>query len=48
MVHPQASSTQVVRAAFIIDDKGSLRAMIYYPLSNGRNITEILRLLDAL
>ncbi|MGC8972088.1 MAG: peroxiredoxin [bacterium] len=48
MVHPQASSTQAVRAVFIIDDKGILRAMIYYPLTNGRNIEEIIRLLDAL
>jgi len=48
MVHPQASSTQAVRAVFVIDDKGILRAMIYYPLSNGRNMDEILRLVDAL
>lgn len=48
MVHPKASSTQAVRAVFIIDDKGILRAMIYYPLTNGRNIQEIIRLIDAL
>jgi peroxiredoxin (alkyl hydroperoxide reductase subunit C) len=48
MVHPGASSTQAVRAVFIIDDKGILRAMLYYPMSNGRNMDEILRLLDAL
>jgi peroxiredoxin (alkyl hydroperoxide reductase subunit C) len=48
MVHPQASSTQAVRAVFFIDEKGILRAMVYYPLSNGRNIQEIIRLLDAL
>jgi len=48
MVHPGASSTQAVRAVFVIDDKGLLRAMIYYPLSNGRNMDEILRLVDAL
>ncbi len=48
MVHPQASSTQAVRAVFVIDDKGILRAMIYYPLSVGRNMDEILRLVDAL
>ncbi len=33
---------------FIIDDKGILRAMIYYPLSNGRSIPEILRIIKAL
>ncbi len=48
MVHPSASSTQAVRAVFVIDDRGVLRAMIYYPLSNGRNMDEILRLIDAL
>jgi len=48
MVHPNASSTQAVRAVFLIDPEGLLRAMIYYPLSNGRNMDEILRLVDAL
>ena len=48
MVHPGASNTQAVRAVFIIDDKGVLRAMLYYPMSNGRNMDEILRLVDAL
>ena len=48
MVHPGASDTAAVRAVFIIDDKGILRAMIYYPLTNGRSIDEILRLLQAL
>lgn len=48
MVHPGAASTATVRCVFIIDDKGVVRAMIYYPLSNGRNIDEIVRLVDAL
>ena len=48
MVHPGASSTATVRCVFVIDDKGNIRAMIYYPLSNGRNIQEILRLVTAL
>ena len=48
MIHPDASDTSAVRAVFVIDDKGILRAMIYYPLSNGRSIEEILRLLTAL
>ncbi len=48
MVHPGASSTQAVRAVFVIDPDQKLRAMIYYPLSNGRNMAEILRLVDAL
>lgn len=48
MIHPGQSKTETVRAVFIIDPKGILRAMIYYPLSNGRNMDEILRLIDAL
>lgn len=48
MLHAPSSATSTVRAVFVIDDKGILRAMVYYPLSSGRNIDEILRLVDAL
>jgi peroxiredoxin 2/4 len=48
MVHPGAGSTEAVRATFVIDDKGLLRAMLYYPMSNGRSIPEIVRLVKAL
>lgn len=48
MVHPGASSTAAVRTVFLIDPKGMLRAMLYYPLSTGRNIEELLRMVDAL
>lgn len=48
MVHPGASDTSAVRATFVIDDKSVLRAMLYYPMTNGRSISEILRLLSAL
>ena len=48
MIHPGAADTSAVRATFIIDDKGILRAMVYYPMSNGRSIPEFLRLLAAL
>jgi peroxiredoxin (alkyl hydroperoxide reductase subunit C) len=48
MVHPGAADTQAVRATFLIDPQGILRAMIYYPMTNGRSIEEILRLLEAL
>lgn len=48
MVHPGAASTATVRCVFVIDDKGVVRAMIYYPLTNGRNIDEIMRLVEAL
>jgi peroxiredoxin (alkyl hydroperoxide reductase subunit C) len=48
MIQPGASDTSAVRATFIIDDKGILRAMVYYPMSNGRSIPEFLRLVTAL
>lgn len=48
MIHMGASSTATVRCAFIIDPKRALRAMIYYPLTNGRNIQEMLRIIKAL
>jgi peroxiredoxin (alkyl hydroperoxide reductase subunit C) len=48
MVHPGASSTAAVRAVFFIDPEGIIQALIYYPLTNGRNLDEILRLLDSL
>ncbi len=48
MIHPGAADTSAVRATFVIDDKGVLRAMIYYPMTNGRSIPEILRLVAAL
>jgi peroxiredoxin (alkyl hydroperoxide reductase subunit C) len=48
MLQPGASNTQAVRAVFIIDPKGIVRALLYYPLTNGRNMDEIKRLLVAL
>ena len=48
MVHPGASTTATVRAVFVIDPKGILRAMLYYPLTTGRPMPELLRLIDAL
>lgn len=47
MIQPGQSNTAAVRAVFIIDDKGILRGMLYYPLTNGRYMPEILRLLRA-
>ncbi len=48
MIQPGASDTSAVRATFIIDPKGILRAMVYYPMTNGRSIDEFLRLITAL
>jgi peroxiredoxin (alkyl hydroperoxide reductase subunit C) len=48
MVQPGASDTSAVRATFLIDPEGVMRAMVYYPMSNGRSVDEFLRLLEAL
>ncbi len=48
MIHTESNGTNAVRAVFVIDDKGIIRALVYYPLNAGRNIDEILRLVDAL
>jgi len=48
MLQPSASSTQAVRAVYFIDPHGKIRALIYYPLSNGRHFQEIKRLLIAM
>ena len=48
MIMPGESKTETSRAVFVIDDKGIVRAMVYYPLTTGRNVEEILRLIDAL
>lgn len=47
MLHPGASATVTVRALFFIDPKRTVRAVIYYPLNIGRNVDEVLRVLDA-
>ena len=48
MLQPSASTTQAVRAVFIIDPESKVRAILYYPLSNGRNMEEVKRLLVAM
>lgn len=48
MVQPGASGTQAVRAVFFIDPESKVRALIYYPLSNGRNFDELKRILQAM
>jgi len=48
MIQPGESNTKAVRAVFIIDPKGMIRTIIYYPLSLGRNFDELYRALVAL
>ena len=48
MIHEGQSKTAAVRCVFVIDSSQIVRAMIYYPLTTGRNMAEILRLIDAL
>lgn len=48
MIHPFASDTSTVRGTFFIDPDGMLRAMQYYPMTTGRSVDEMLRLVAAL
>ena len=48
MLQPNVSSTQAVRAVFIIDPEGIIRSIVYYPLTTGRNFDEIKRMIQAL
>jgi peroxiredoxin (alkyl hydroperoxide reductase subunit C) len=48
MIMPGESKTETSRCVFVIDDKQIVRAIIYYPLTTGRNMDEILRLIQAL
>ena len=48
MVQPGESDSAAVRATFVIDPDGMVRAMTYYPMTTGRSVQEILRLVRAL
>lgn len=48
MVAPDVSKQETVRNVYFIDPNQIIRAILIYPLTNGRNINEILRLLTAL
>jgi peroxiredoxin (alkyl hydroperoxide reductase subunit C) len=47
LIHP-GKGTNTVRAVFIVDDKGKVRIILYYPQEIGRNMDEILRALEAM
>jgi len=48
MLQPSADDSHAVRAVFVIDPEAKVRAVLYYPLSTGRNFPEILRMLVAM
>ncbi len=48
MIQPSSGDTSTVRAVFVIDDRGIVRAMVYYPKTNGRSIEELVRIVKAL
>ncbi len=48
MIQPGESNTKAVRAVFYVDPKGIIRAIVYYPLSLGRNFDELYRALVAM
>ncbi|WP_394772342.1 peroxiredoxin [Mucilaginibacter sp.] len=48
MIHPNASLTATVRSLFIIAPDKTVKLMITYPASTGRNFQEILRVIDSL
>ncbi len=48
MVQPAMSDTKAVRAVFIVDDKGKIRTILYYPQTTGRSFSEIKRIIQAL
>ena len=48
MLQPNESETSAVRAVFFVDPNRKIRLIMYYPLNVGRNMDEIIRVLDAL
>ena len=48
MIQPNEDTTKAVRAVFFVDPKGIIRAIIYYPLSLGRNFDELYKVLSAM
>lgn len=48
MIHPGEGDTNSVRAVFVVDPEHTIRLILMYPKSTGRNVDEILRVVDAL
>jgi peroxiredoxin (alkyl hydroperoxide reductase subunit C) len=47
-IHPKENKYKMVRSVYFIDPKGKIRAVIMYPMHNGRNIGELYRILIAM
>jgi peroxiredoxin (alkyl hydroperoxide reductase subunit C) len=47
LIHP-GKGTNTVRAVFLVDPKSTIRAILYYPQELGRNMDEILRMVQAI
>jgi alkyl hydroperoxide reductase subunit AhpC len=48
MIHPNADNTLTVRSVFIVGPDKKVKLILTYPASTGRNVDEILRVLDSL
>lgn len=48
MMSPRARDSAMVRAIFVIDPDGIIRAISWYPMTTGRSVAELLRLVTAL
>lgn len=48
MIHPNASATATVRSLFVIGPDKTIKLIITYPASTGRNFVEVLRVIDSL
>jgi alkyl hydroperoxide reductase subunit AhpC len=48
MIHPNANDTLTVRSVFIIGPDKKVKLILTYPASTGRNVDELLRVIDSL
>lgn len=48
MIHPNANETFTVRSVFVIGPDKTIKLIITYPASTGRNFDELLRVIDSL
>ncbi len=48
MIHPNASDTMTVRTVFVVGPDKKVKLTLTYPASTGRNVDELLRVIDSL